>query len=250
MKKIILFIIFTCVILPVKMQDINIVSAKVPFAVGEEVKFDLNYLGITAGIAKIKIEDIVTVRGRKCYHIVSTADAIPPFSWIHTVKDKVESFMDVEKLCTLRLVKDIHEGGHKEKSTLEFYQDKNIVKDGDKEIAVPEGVQDILSAFYYFRTKQVEVGKSLSVNVYADGKVHNFTVKIMKNEDICTSAGLFKNAFIIEPVMDFKTVFKQEGTVSLWVSNDKWLMPVYMKCKVFVGSIRADLTSISLVESK
>jgi hypothetical protein len=41
-------------------------------------------------------------------------------------------------------------------------------------------------------------------------------------------------------------VFKQEGAIKVWLTDDRLRMPVLMKSKVFVGSIFAELEEYKL----
>ena len=48
--------------------------------------------------------------------------------------------------------------------------------------------------------------------------------------------------------MQFESIFKQAGDVTVWVSDDKWHLPVLMKSAVAIGSINAVLTEATLVD--
>ena len=43
-------------------------------------------------------------------------------------------------------------------------------------------------------------------------------------------------------------IFKHEGKLTVWLTNDRLKMPVLMKSKVLVGSISAELTDYELGE--
>lgn len=227
------------------------VEKPVPFAVGEKLVFALKFMGIQAGVGEFGIQDIVEVRGRKCYRIVAKAYDIPPFSWIHRFEDRVESFMDVERLHTLRIVKSIREGGYEKDETLEFDQEKHVVtyidKNGktEKTEPIPPDCQDFLSAFFYFRTQPIEVGKNPSVKVHADGKNWDFTVKVVGKEAVKTLLGK-QECFVVKPFMQFDAVFKQRGDVTMYVSQDHRLLPVYMKADAMKGAIYATLIEVVL----
>jgi len=239
------------VLLPFFSGGVPACAKEVPFAVGEKMVFALKFLGIQAGVGEFEIKDIVEVRGRKAYRIVAHAYAIPPFSWIHRFQDRVESFMDVEKLHTLRLVKSIREGGYEVDETLEFDQEKHEVTywngkgEKVKVETIPPDCQDFLSAFFYFRTRPVEVGQHPSVKVHADGKNWDFTVKIIGKEQVNTFLGR-QECFVVKPFMEFEAVFRQRGDVTMYVSADHGLVPLYMKADALKGAVYATLMEVNL----
>lgn len=214
------------------------------FNVGEKLTFAIQYLGITAGIAVIEVKEMVNVDGNKALHIVSTVKSTPFFSTFNKVEDRVESFVDSEGIFSRKLIKSLREGNYSRDVVLYYDQDKNIVKEveksGEKVYNIPEFCQDILSAFYYFRTQKIEVGKDNTVDVYADGKCYRLKVKVLKKEKIRVPLGKYET-FAIKPFMEFESVFKQEGDVTIWCTTDNKHIPVLMKSKAFVGSINATL---------
>jgi|GEM_PF-690720 len=217
------------------------------FGVGEKVTFAIRYLGITAGRATVEVVGITNVNGYNTYHISSTAKSLPFFSMFHKVDDLVESYIDVRGLFSRMLTKRIEEGNFHKKSELYFDQDKHTVKDNDDTYAIPPEVQDILSAFFYFRTLDVKPDKDPVIDVYAEGKVWKLKVQIEGREKISVSAGEF-DCLRIKPFMQFESIFKQTGDVTIWVTDDVWHIPVLMKSSVAIGSINAVLTEATLVD--
>ena len=100
--------------------------------------------------------------------------------------------------------------------------------------------QDILSAFFYFRAQNIEVGKEYIIDVYADGKNNKLKVIVPGKEIIKTPLGTYE-AFIVKPLLDFESIFKQEGDVTIWMTTDERHIPLLMKSKVFVSSVSAKL---------
>jgi hypothetical protein len=72
------------------------------------------------------------------------------------------------------------------------------------------------------------------------GKNHQLGVRVLRRERIKVSAGSF-DCIVIEPGLTAAGVFKQEGKLTIWLTDDARHMPVLMKSKVAVGSIVAEL---------
>ncbi|MFH1824316.1 MAG: DUF3108 domain-containing protein [Candidatus Firestonebacteria bacterium] len=221
------------------------------FNIGEKFTFAIECLGITGGIATIEVKELVKVDGHLTYHLITTTKSLPVVSMFYRVNDVVESYIDFDGIFSRKLIKSLREGNHLSDVTLFFDQGKNIVKqvEKNKELVynIPEYCQDILSCFYYFRAQKIEVGKDIFIDVHADGQNHKLQVKVIKKEKIKTPLGKYE-AFVIKPFMQFESIFKQEGDVTLWVSADEKHLPLLMKSKVFVGSVNAKLIDAVVVK--
>ena len=64
---------------------------------------------------------------------------------------------------------------------------------------------------------------------------------MLRKEKITVPFGKFE-AFVVKPIMDFESIFKQEGDVFVWVSTDQKHMPLMMESEAFAGIFTAVLT--------
>jgi hypothetical protein len=219
------------------------------FGVGERFEFSVGYGMINAGTAVMEIPDMIKLDGRKCFHIVSTAQSNKFFSVFFKVDDKVESFMDMYGLYSLRYDKHIREGKFKSDVSMTFDQEKHLAlyNGGRDTFQVPDFVQDVLSAFYFVRTQDLQVGKSIQVDNHTDKKTYPLEVKVLRKEKVKVPAGEF-DCVVVEPMLKTPGIFEQKGSLTVWLTDDEVKMPVLMKSKVFIGSISTELTSYKLGE--
>ena len=77
-------------------------------------------------------------------------------------------------------------------------------------------------------------------NFYKD-KVYDLDVKYLGKETIDVPAGRF-DCLIVEPLVQEGGLFKSEGNIIIWLTDDELKIPVKVKTKVVVGSIDAELT--------
>ncbi len=217
-----------------------------PFSVGEKLTFSIRYGLIRAGVATMEVTEIVDCKGGKCFRIVSEARSTMPFSLFFEVKDSVESLMDVERLCSWRYEKNVREGNYRAHKTVIFDQDRHVAiyPDG-KTIAVPGGVQDVLSSLYYVRTLDLRVGESVFIQNHADGKNYPLEVKVLRKEEVEVPAGRFE-CYVVEPILKASGIFQHKGKLTVWLSTDPSHIPVMMKSKVIIGSISAILTDVEM----
>ena len=77
-------------------------------------------------------------------------------------------------------------------------------------------------------------------NFYKD-KVYPLDVVFLGKERVSVSAGTF-DCIILEPKVREGGLFKSEGSIIVWLTDDELKVPVKVKTKVLIGSIDAELT--------
>ena len=219
----------------------------VAFGVGEKLSFDINYGFINAGTATMEVLRLIEWEQRPCYQIVTRANSNSFFSTFYKVDDRVESIVDAAGLFSWRFEKDLREGSYRSNRLCTFDQHKHLAFYNDDTLEVAPFVQDVLSVLYYVRTQDLEVGQLLLLENFTDGKDYPLEVRILKRETVTVDAGTF-DCIVVEPLLRSVGVFKHEGRLKVWLTDDYLKMPVIMKSKVLVGSISAELTAYRLGE--
>ena len=217
-------------------------SDDLPFKLGEKLTFSVRYEFVKAGEATLEVEGITQCGNQsECFRLVSEARSTKPFSLIFEVRDRVESFVHVDSLYTLRYVKSLKEGKYEAYEAVDFDQVLHTATYPDGEVVeIPPRVQDVLSSLYYIRTMDLEVGRSVFINNHADGKNYPLEVKVLRVEEIKVPAGTYK-CFVLEPVLRASGVFQHKGKLTVWMSTDPSRIPVMMKSKILIGAINAVL---------
>lgn len=215
------------------------------FKVGEKLTFDLKYGFVTAGISVMQVEDIRKIFGRDTYHITFSVNSVPSFDWIYKVRDRYETYLDVKGIFPWRFEQHIREGSFSRDLSAFFDQKHGKAKTTQGTYDIPKYVNDIVSAFYLARTfdySKMKKGDLVHLfNFYKD-KAYGLDIKFLGREVIDTPAGKF-NSIIVEPVIKEGGLFKSEGSIYVWLSDDQVKIPVRVKTKVVVGSVDAYLSS-------
>lgn len=219
----------------------------VAFGVSEKFTFDINYGFINAGTANMEVVRLIDYNKRPCYQIVTTANSNSFFSTFYKVEDRVESIVDALGIFSWRFEKRLKEGGYRSDRMYEFDQKNNKVFYNEDTLVVPSRVQDAISVLYYIRTQDLKVGETIRVDNFTDGKLYPLEINILKKETITVKAGTF-DCIVVEPLQKGVGIFKHEGKLKVWLTDDRLKMPVQMKSKVIVGSITAELTDFQLGE--
>jgi hypothetical protein len=214
------------------------------FKEGEKLTFDVNYGFVTAGIAVMEITRVKRISGRKAYNVVFTVNTVPSFDWIFKVRDRYETYIDVEGLFPWRFEQHIREGSFSRDFSAFFDQRRQKAKTSSGEYEVPEYVNDILSAFYLARTfdySNLKISDMILMQNFYKDKVYDLNVKYLGKDRISVEAGTF-DCVVVEPLVQEGGLFKSEGSIIVWLTDDDLRVPVRVKTKVVIGSIDSELT--------
>ena len=218
------------------------------FNFGERLDYKVGYSFMTAGNGYFQVMPMpMTQGGRKCFDIRFRVYSLESLRWIYQVDDAYRTVLDVEGLFPWMFQQRIREGNFKRDVSAKFDHIKKKAYEGDKTHDIPQYAHDIVSAFYYVRTQNLKAmknGTTFYLENYFKGKTHKLGVKIHKRETIKVEAGTFKT-ILIEPMVADGGLFKNEGHIYIWVTDDENKIPVKVSTKIVIGDVYAELTKFS-----
>ncbi len=260
MKKLLLMLFFSSVI--VCAQDSTgakpaFTAGEMPFAEGEKLTFRVRYGFITAGKAVMQVLKEEWRDSIRVYRFKTSAKSASGFDWIYKVRDEVNSYVVPAGFYPLRFEKKLREGNYKADLFTDYfprdslarveeirYHNSMRVRSRKKyEVAVPPHAQDVLSSFYYVRLLPLIPGEPQYLVNHEKKKVYNLKVVIHKRETIEVEAGTFR-CIVIEPMIEGEGLFKNKGSLKIWLTDDKRRIPVQMTSKILVGHITTELIKI------
>ena len=219
------------------------------FDSGEWFKFRVHYGLFNAGYATLEVQE-ATKNNKKVYHAIGKGYTTGMSRFFFRVDDNYESYFDKETGKPYQFVRKIDEGGYKKNQEGFFNQSDNkiFVKDyknkSENTFLIPENTQDIVSAFYYLRNHsaidKLKAGESITIDMFFDNETTKFKLKFIGKEDLDTKFGLVPT-LIFRPLVQSGRVFKEEESLTVWISDDDNKIPVSIKASLAVGSIKADL---------
>lgn len=218
------------------------------FGFGERLTFDLGYKFITAGEAVMQIgEKASTVSGRPTYEAKFDVKTTSSFDKVFKVRDRYVSYIDVDGIFPWRFEQMVREGKYSRDFAANIDQRGNMAKTTEGSFKVPAYVHDILSAFYYVRAadlKSMKKGQSFTLKNFYGKKTHDLRVKVLGRERVEVDAGTF-DCVVVEPMVTEGGLFKSEGRIIVYLTDDDRKIPVKVSTKVVIGSIDGSLTKYS-----
>lgn len=222
------------------------------FSVGEKLTFDVKYGFVTAGVAVMEIQKLRKIAKRETYHVTFNVNTVSSFDPFFKVRDRYETYLDTEGLFPWRFEQHIREGSYSRDFSAFFDQRRNTAKTSKGSYEIPDNVNDIVSAFYLARTfnyDTLKIGDSFYLENFFKDKIYPLNVVYLGKETITVEAGTF-DCIMIEPLVVEGGLFKSEGSIIIWLTDDDAKMPVKVKSKVIIGSIDAELTKFEGVSKK
>jgi len=227
-------------------KDIAIEKAAAPFKVGEELTYEVAWMGIPVGTVVARIKGVERLDGREAYVVELDAKTNAFCSKIYPVDDTYVSYIDKERYVSLKHVVRRREARYKKDAVTVFdYSAKkayfhNLCDGSRKTFDIPGDVQDSLSAAYYFRTIDANVGQRVGYAVVNNEEVYNLFGLIEKKAFIKLGNVTYET-FYVEPYAVLKGERVKKGNASGYFSCDNLRIPVY-------GMVKAPLfTKITAV---
>lgn len=222
------------------------------FDVGEKLIFDVGFGFITAGKAVMEIPNYEYHKGRKVFRVEFKVNTFPFFSTFYKVEDRYISLIDCEGIFPWRFEQHIKEGGYEHDFKAEFdHKNKTAITVKDT-FSIEPFVHDILSALYYTRIidySEMRGGHIIELKNFYKDTTYNLNIRFRGREKIKVDAGTFQ-CIIVEPIIEAGGLFKSEGVIHVWLTDDEKKIPVKVESKILIGSISAELVEYSGIKGK
>lgn len=219
------------------------------FDVGEWFKFRIHYGLVNAGYATLEVKE-AQYQNKTVFYTVGHGYTTGMSRFFFKVDDHYQSYIDKNTGKPYQFLRKINEGGYTKHQDGIFNQEKNTVFVVDhkhktqKTFTVTENVQDIVSSFYYLRNypgvDKLKPGESVMIDMFFDDETIKFKLKFIGREIVKTKFGKIK-AMVFRPLVQSGRVFKEEESLTVWISDDDNKIPLRIKASLAVGSLKADL---------
>jgi hypothetical protein len=220
------------------------------FIPGEITEYKITWMGIPIAWSRTTTEEIEE-GARKLIRIRLEAKSYKAASGIYKVDDLTDIIIDPETALPVRIDIQIHEGSRKKSHLTTFHHDKKVAVFQDRiskdirEVPIAGDTQDIYSFIYANRNEPLQTLAEKTYPLYADGKVYNLGMKIIKESKVSLPDYGKVECTIVEPIAEFDGMFIRQGKILFWVSKENRRMVTCIKAKVPVGTVTAKLEKVA-----
>ncbi|MBF0506080.1 MAG: DUF3108 domain-containing protein [Nitrospirae bacterium] len=214
----------------------------------EKLSFSIYWFGIYVGNAEL---EAVSSEGKVT--IKSQVHSAPVISTFYTVEDYSESKV-INGLPVNFKIKQ-HEGKYRSDKETIFDLDNrhvtflNNLKGTKDDFTVNGGgLWDLISGFYYLRTQDFEVGKTIYIDIFDSKKFFKAEVNVIGKERIRFSKNVELDTVKVKPLLKSEGLFQNKGDILIWLTDDESKTPVRIETKVPIGTVVAELTSAETEE--
>jgi hypothetical protein len=221
---------------------------------GEVLRYEIGWGFVTAGTAKMQV---IPRPESGSLELLATAHNNGVFESIYPVRDTIRSLVSAQTLLPSFFRKINNEGTWHNHVQIEFNHAKNtarlsdtvfsspppkakIRRHSDTTVTLDPETHNIMSAFYFIRTLDLVPGQTKTFNAVSGKKKYKLKVIAHRYETIKVAAGSFR-CLVVEPVLADDGIFKAKGKMTIWLTNDAQRIPVLVKSKIALGSIRVEL---------
>ena len=222
----------------------NFLIAETPFKVGESLKYSADFNLIRVGQAELYVNRLDKINDLDAYHVTFSANTTGLADQLFKIRDQIDIWMDKKDFFTHRLIKNINEGNYSNKVDVKFDYQKSIAKTKTKEISIDFMARDSFSMFYYLRTIPLNNNEVMSFSSYEGRRIVHYNLQMTGTEIVRTNIGTFK-CKVIRPYREGKNLFKNQGDLQIWISDDSKRLPVKIQIKMKYGSMTLLLKSVS-----
>jgi hypothetical protein len=228
---------------------------------GFEIYYSWGAIWMNAGGASFNTE-ITELNNQAVYHFVGLGASYPKYDWFYKVNDKYESYADTFSLKPLRFKREAHEGGNYTYDDYVFNHKKKKVYTASKRgknttyldsLTISSCTNDVLTAIYYTRCIDFSLYKikdTIPVTFVLDGALYPSYVRYLGSEVIHSDLLGDVRCIKFRPKLVAGTIFKGGEGMTVWVTDDKNRMPVYVETPIIVGTIKVHLSKYSGLRNK
>jgi hypothetical protein len=205
---------------------------------------------------------LVDLNDIKVFHFIGSGATYPKYDWFFKVRDKYESYADTSTLKPLRFIREVNEGSNFAHDDYVFNSKKNKIYTAELRNKKPlklDSMQlqactnDVLTAIAYARCLDFSLYKpndTIPITFVLDGKTYPSYMRYVGKEIINTE--LFGRIRCIKfcPKLIDGTIFKAGEAMTVWATDDKNKIPVYIEASITVGYIKVKLIKHSGLRNK
>ncbi|MGF1485175.1 MAG: DUF3108 domain-containing protein [Opitutales bacterium] len=225
-----------------------------PFRISERLYYDLKWEALKVGEGLMMVEGPEEIDGIPCYKLSLTIRTDPVIDLVYKVRTRIYGWAQLNMQRSLLYTKRQIEGKTNRDVRVTFDWDgktshyTNWNRPHKPAVDLKEDGFDPISAVYFFRTLDLRPGQNYYVPLTDGKKWVDGSIDALRYEEVEVPLGKFDALLVRPDVGDAGGVFKKSpnAEVLIWLSNDRYHIPVKMASSVVVGDFSAELRAIEV----
>ena len=247
------------VLLPVGVQA----QGDMAFKAGEKLSFSIRHSFVNSNVIGVVFQTTGTsVDGVQAYKVNATGKTLAGYRTFFDLNDSYETYLDAQTLRPLRFASRLQENKYRFRADYVYDWAKNVVdtryrklsrpNETHKTMALTKGAGDALALLYNLRCEDIasfKVGERRALQLVLDDTVRVITYRYMgKETKKIGRVGKFRTLKIICSMATSADIdvqgelFAEGSEFSLWISDDRNHIPLYIESPIKFGSIVATMT--------
>jgi len=228
------------------------------FQGGEEVVYNAYYnwgfIWVNAGIVTFSVEDTV-YKNDPAYFLSAYGQTYKSYDFLYKVRDTFEVFVDTLSLRPFEFKRVTNEGSTHSHHNYVFDRKDSLIytsisKDNkpykDSLLIWKDCSFDLLSMVYKARNIDFDnylPGDRIPIRMIVDGKIYDLYVTYKGKETVKNKEGRKFRCYVFSPLLVEGTIFTSGEGMTVWVTDDDNRIPIIVKAKILIGSVKAMFVS-------
>ena len=230
---------------------------------GESLNYRVSYRAKLFPNTEVASVEVTTVEGsmdgRRAYKVVGYGRTSPAFRWFFSVEDTYTVWVDPSTLRTMRFEGDIREGKYTFRNRYDYDWERQEVhtwwqsrqnEPRTKTLHISDKGMDAVSLYFNMRgidPSSLRVGESQSLEMMLEDTVRTLDFRFLGREQKkVPKQGTFRTLKFACQIGTSDGFSFTDGTeFTVWISDDRNKIPLYIESPIRVGSIQAWISSFS-----
>lgn len=217
------------------------------FGPGEQIRYKVSYLGLTAGSAQISVGSQMQYEGREVWPIVAFAQS-ESLAALYPIKDKFITYWhpDSQRSVGNELFAD--ENRKKRRQRIQIAGTTATVTKqhhGEQEqvdtFEVHPEATDVAAVAFALRNRDFKPGSIVELPVFTGVRSFNLRAEYQGIESISTPMGNTE-AIVVKVETQFSGKLAAKRAIRIFFSNDESKIPLKIEADLALGSVVAELT--------
>jgi len=224
---------------------------------GEYIRMNVHYTIFDAGIVEIQIDTgYQTIENRRCIKVSVMGKTTGALGLMAYINDLWTSYIDSATLKPYQFQRIIKENSFEKEEMTVFDRELQAAVVSTQEgkskyyvetYPVPENIHDMVSGYLALRRfdfNSIKKNDTLIENIFLEDKVLKIMFKYLGKKTIHTKLGK-QRAILLSPILPENKMFDNGEAISIWISDDKYRIPLRLQGKLFIGAVEADIAEFN-----